>query len=125
MKETLNLRQNQGITTPIEHFFKTISQKLIKGALKNIIKITKDPENEDYTSDYEIFEQTVWNYIYKNLIIEGPLNFLLSTANMKQFTHNFRYFNSEIKPFFEPLVSPFAQSQMSSLFDTETFTNIY
>ena len=109
----------------MEHFFSNVDSNIVRGALKNVLKITMDPSNENYISGYTIFESTVWSYISKNLILEGPLNFLLSTANLAQFTSNFQYFNSEVKPCFSPLVSSESASKMDQLFDTDTFISVY
>jgi hypothetical protein len=70
----------------MEHFFSNVDRNIVRRALKNVLKITLDSSNENFISEYTIFESTVWSYIYKNLILEGPLNFLLSTANLGQFT---------------------------------------
>ena len=66
----------------MEHFFSNVDRNIVRGALNHVLKITTDSSNDNYISGYEIFESTVWKYIYKNLILEGPLNFLLSTGNL-------------------------------------------
>lgn len=76
---------------PIEHFFKSLSKDLIGGVLKNLLKITYWDSNSDenFVSGYDFFGKCVWGYVYKNLILEGPLNFFISSANLEQFTLNF------------------------------------
>jgi hypothetical protein len=76
---------------PIEYFFRVLNLKIIKGVLSNVMRITRDQNDENYTSGYEIFEETTWKYT-SNLLENGPLNFLLSTSNLSEFKANFHYF---------------------------------
>lgn len=49
------------------------------GAITNLLVLTEDEDNDFYTEGFDFFTNCVWNYVHTNLILEGPLNFLIQT----------------------------------------------
>lgn len=84
-----------------------------------MIDITTNEQSDNFVEGFQVFEQTCWKYIH-GLISEGPLQFLVSTANLQEFTANFQYFNSEVRPIFSQMVP-----NLPNIFDVDTFVSVY
>lgn len=89
------------------------------------ISAATSSHEENYVEGYNFFSKCVWTYVYKNLILEGPLNFFISSANLDHFTSNFQYFSSSVKPQIHPLLLLQEQHDLNTLFNLETFMNVY
>lgn len=139
LKETLGMRQTQQSfhcetamkDLPIEHFFKNVNENLIGNCLKNLLSITNpsdDPMAMDhYVPHYNFFKRCVWSYIHKNLIQDGPLNFMVSTASLQQFNQNFHFFNSEVIPLYSKLLEGDREAlvELKRMFNLEAYMNIF
>lgn len=94
---------------PIQYFFEEVVSQLVHGTMRNLIKLTTDAENDHYTSGMPFFTNSLWSFIFKDLITDGPLSFLTSTGSgnleqLAQFSKNYRIFKSQYHPLFKSIL---------------------
>lgn len=142
VKQTLQMRQTnlmspdgqQPASEPSQYFFEQVAGQLVDGCLKNLINLTTDKDNDHYTSDMPFFTNALWNFIYKDLITDGPLSFFTSTGsgNLEQlasFAKNYRIFIRSYQPLFKSIIQKegthVALENLMNMFNLDTFMNLF
>ena len=70
--------------------------------------------------------EDTWEYIYKKLFANGPLNFLISSTNLSIFNQNYQYYRKNVLDLLIKHVSnPQVVHEMRNLFNLEAFRNIF
>ena len=60
----------------------------MKGSLRNLLRLTRDVEGENYVKGFAILDDCLWPLLIR--AVDTTLSFVTSTANLEAFQSNFK-----------------------------------